>query len=132
MKIAIVVLKFASLFLLLSAFQCEDDTTSLTCEEKMSQLSAMEMSIQNLADTSVCNENFECRSVALGSKPCGGPWGYLVYSTSIDTLKLNTLVEKYNQFEAKINEECERFSDCAMVNPPERLECQNNRCIAVY
>lgn len=132
MKIAIVVLKFASLFFLLSAFQCEDDTTSLTCEEKMSQLSAMEMSIQNLADTSVCNENFECRSVALGSKPCGGPWGYLVYSTSIDTLKLNTLVEKYNQFEAKINEECERFSDCAMVNPPERLECQNNRCIAVY
>ena len=132
MKITLFVLKLASLSLLLSAFQCDDTTNELTCEKKMSQLNEMETTIQSLVDTSVCNENFKCRAIAFGSKPCGGPWSYLVYSTSIDTLKLNKMVETYNQLEAKINQECERFSDCAMVSPPQRLECENNKCIAVY
>lgn len=120
MKTGTIVLKLAVLFLLFTAFQCNDDTNSLTCEERTSQLSEMKTTIEKLADTSVCNENFECRSIAFGSKPCGGPWDYLIYSTSIDTLKLTKLVEKHNQLETTINQECDRFSDCAYLNPPQR------------
>ena len=132
MKTATFVLKLAVVFLLFTAFKCDDDTGSFACEERILQLSEMNATIQNLAATSVCNESFECRSIAFGSKPCGGPWGYLVYSTSIDTLKLTKLVEKHNQLETTINQECDRSSDCAFVSPPQRLECEDNKCIAVY
>jgi hypothetical protein len=27
------------------------------------------------------NEPTQCKLIPFGSKPCGGPWGYLVYST---------------------------------------------------
>ena len=50
----------------------------------------------------------------------------------IDTLQLTKLVEQYNHLEATINQECGRVSDCAIVNPPQGLECENNRCIAIY
>ncbi|MBJ7879750.1 hypothetical protein [Gelidibacter salicanalis] len=92
----------------------------------------MKTTIQDLAGASVCNGNFECLYIAFGSKPCGGPWSYLVYSTSIDTLKLTNLVDTYNQLEKMLNSECGRISDCAFVVPPQRLECKNNTCIAIY
>lgn len=121
----------SSLFLVLSATRC-DHQDNLNCDEKRQTLNEMKLTIQNLADTSVCSEEFECRSLALGSKPCGGPWSYLVYSTSIDTLKLTKLVAAYNQFEKTMNTECGLMSDCAMVMPPQQLQCKNNTCIAIY
>lgn len=131
MKTLIFVLKFAVPFLLLTAFKC-DDRDTMSCEDYVSKLALMKAEIKNLADASICNENFECRSIALGSKPCGGPWSYLVYSTSIDTLALLDLVEAHNKLERVFNVECQQYSDCMMVNPPLRLECEDNKCIAIY
>lgn len=127
----ITLLSLSCLFILLTAFTC-DEQDSLSCEERISKLNAMQSTIQNFAETSVCNDNFECRSIPFGSKPCGGPWSYLVYSTSIDTLKLTNLVDTYNQLEKILNSECGRTSDCAFVNPPQQLQCKNNNCIATY
>lgn len=126
------IFKLGFLFLILTAFQCDDEADEQTCEEKTAQLTSLKTTIEELADASVCNDDSECRYIAFGSKPCGGPWSYLVYSTSIDTTKLTQLVEKYNSLESKINQDCERFSDCAMVNPPQRLECKDNTCVAIY
>ena len=127
----IITFLLSSLFIVLSANKCDNQDT-MTCEEMRDQLNEMKTNIQNLADTSICNATFECRSIALGSKPCGGPWGYLVYSTSIDTLKLSKLVATYNQHEKLMNTECGLISDCSFVSPPQQLECKNNRCIAIY
>lgn len=132
MKTATFVLKLAVVFLLLTAFTCDDDTDSYSCEVRVSQLNEMKATILELSDISICNENHECRYIGFGSKPCGGPWAYLVYSTSVDTLKLTKLVQKYNQLETTINQDCDRISDCAFVNPPQRLECEENKCIAIY
>ena len=55
-------------------------------------------------DTSVCGEEYECRYIGVGSKPCGGPWEFLFYTTSIDTLELQSLVAAYNALEADYNE----------------------------
>ncbi|HUH28329.1 hypothetical protein [Gelidibacter sp.] len=131
MKKSAFVLKLSVLFLLLTANKCDDPENS-SCEDYVSQLDGLRVKIENLANTSVCKENFECRYMAFGSKPCGGPWNYLVYSTSIDTLELHSLVNAYNKMEQELNVACERVSDCMMVNPPQRLECKNNKCIAIY
>jgi hypothetical protein len=121
-----------SLCLVLFSTQCEEDIIPLTQEREAEELSILKQSIEDLASQSVCNESTECAYIAFGSKPCGGPWSYLVYSTSINTEELLSLVEDYNQKEALYNTTWGISSDCTIVNPPTSVKCENNTCIAVY
>ena len=127
---------FASLLLLicfsLVAFQCDEEGSEPTFEEEQVELNNLKSEIEDLANTSVCNETSECKSIGLGSKPCGGPWSYLIYSTSIDTEQLAQMVANYNQLEAEFNTRWGMVSDCAIVNPPLSVNCENNTCVAVY
>ena len=84
------------------AFQCEDDSNP-TMEYEENALMANKKIIEDLAATSVCNDSTECKYIALGSKPCGGPWSYLVFSTSINVELLKEKVAIYNQNEAAFN-----------------------------
>lgn len=113
------------------AFQCEDDAVS-NQESEQQALIASKKAIEDLAATSICNDTFECKFIALGSKPCGGPWSYVVYSTSIDTEKLEKMVETHNKKESDFNKKWGIFSDCAFATPPTSVNCENNTCIAVY
>lgn len=128
-KVFTFVILTMSLFLM--AFQCEDDSKP-TMEEEQNVLIASKNIINDLAAVSICNESTECKFIALGSKPCGGPWSYLVYSTSIDVNKLESLVEDYNKNEAAFNLRWGIISDCSFVLPPTSVICENNKCIAVY
>ncbi|WP_299883914.1 hypothetical protein [uncultured Lacinutrix sp.] len=133
MKKTFHILLFLSTCLLLMAFQCEDDDNPVDpCENTTSYLNELKTEIEDLASASVCSENFECRFIAFGSKPCGGPWSYLTYSTSIDTLQLTNLVATYNTEQESFNTSCNTVSDCAFVTPPTAMECENNICIPVY
>lgn len=120
-----------TLSLFLMAFQCEDDSKP-TMEEEQEALIASEKIIEDLAATAICNESAECKFIALGSKPCGGPWSYLIYSTSIDVNKLESLVEDYNKNEAAFNLKWGVISDCSFLLPPTGVICENNKCVAVY
>jgi len=120
-----------SLCLILLSFKCEDDSIS-TKEQEQQELVSLKQTIDDLASQSECNESTQCKFIAFGSKPCGGPWSYLVYSTSIDTQKLETLVEEYNEKEAAFNIKYGVVSDCAYAMPPSSLSCENNVCVAVY
>jgi len=133
MKKTLHTLFFLSICILLMAFQCsEDDDPVFNCENTTCYLNELEIEINTLANSSVCSDDFECRYIAFGAKPCGGPWTYLTYSTSIDTLQLTDLVEMYNMTEEDFNMNCDGISDCAFVTPPTSVECQNNICTAIY
>ncbi len=78
----------------------------------------------------VCENVSQCRSIAFGSKPCGGPWSYVAYSTqATDSAKLAAAVAEYNGREAQLNRELGRASDCRFVGPP-KLACVASRCSA--
>jgi hypothetical protein len=124
-------LPLLAICLLFMAFQCEDDV-NLTKEEEQQELVALKQTIENLAETSVCNENTQCKFIAFGSKPCGGPWGYLIYSTSINVEELESMVADYNQKQADFNTKYSVISDCSAVMPPTSLTCENNTCIPIY
>lgn len=109
-----------------------EDDYAANCDTIVETLENSRLFIEDLAANSICNEEFECRSIAFGTKPCGGPWTYLVYSTSIDTLELVSRVNDYNELEMTYNINCGAVSDCSLVNPPIELVCENNQCIAVY
>jgi hypothetical protein len=113
------------------ATQCEDELVSNQDQESQ-ELLDLKQTIEDLASTSVCKENTECKYIAFGSKPCGGPWSYIVYSTSIDTENLKNLVENYNQQESEYNAKWGVISDCSVNTPPISITCENNTCKAVY
>ena len=132
MKKSIITLGLMSLFILLTAMQCDDDDVSASCENSVENLLVLKANIETLASVSVCSDGFECRYIAFGSKPCGGPWEYLIYTTSIDTLELTTLVNDYNLLEANHNVNCDAVSDCMAAIPPTGFECVDNQCVPIF
>ena len=132
MKTSVLKYILAPLCLLLLSTQCEDDVAPLTQEEERAELNTLKSEIEDLANTSVCNETSECKFIGLGSKPCGGPWSYLIYSTSIDTENLENMVADYNQKELDFNAKWGVVSDCALTQQPSSIKCENNTCIAVF
>lgn len=132
MKKTIALLSFMSLFFLITAMKCDKDDLENSCEERGAYLQQLKSDIETLANTSVCGEAFSCRYIGFGSKPCGGPWEFLVYSTSIDTLALTSLVMEYNQLEANYNINCNMASDCSTPQPPIGFDCLDNQCIPIF
>ena len=84
--------------------------------------------IEQEIDTPAANEPSQCKLIAFGSKPCGGPARYLVYSTAkTNETRLKQLVEEFNQLAKKINEERKIFSDCMFVSEP-KVELVDGVC----
>lgn len=107
---------------------------STSCEE-ISTDNFEDLSIDEVAqliDQEVGNARAEtlssCSVLAIGAKPCGGPWGYLVYSEEeSDPEKLKLLVERYNDLdEIRMNEE-DYVSTCDYATEP-TLSLENGSC----
>jgi hypothetical protein len=95
--------------------------------ERLEELRRM---IEQEIGTPYANEPTQCKLIPFGSKPCGGPWGYLVYSTlKTDESRLKQLVSNFNQLQKKINEEGKILSDCALAPEP-KLELAGKLCAA--
>lgn len=123
---------FTYLILLVVISCSSNDNDTPTYESELTQLSLFKADIESLANASVCNEASECKFIALGSKPCGGPWSYLVYTTSIDVEQLEAAVKDYNQKEAAFNIKWGIPSDCALTLRPASISCENNTCVLTY
>lgn len=96
-----------------------------------SNLPGLRQSITAQVGEARCSSDAVCRTIALGAKPCGGPWQYLVYSTSAtDSARLAGEVVRYNEEEQRLNRAEGRISDCSLVAQP-RVSCASGRCRAV-
>lgn len=115
--------------ILLSVSGCESDENSQQIDRK--ELDRQLEEIKDLIARESCSGENSCDYIAVGSKACGGPKNYLLFSSSIDRQKLEELVETYNKAEAGYNEKYGIVSDCMFVTPPERVECVNGKCEAL-
>lgn len=115
---------------LLAGCNSNDDNDNF--EADLAELITMRTAIEDMANTSTCSDNSECLYIALGQKPCGGPWSYLIYSTSIDTSQLEEMVETFNTKQAAFNVKYDQVSDCAFVGPPSEVICENGTCVPVF
>ncbi|NQU67131.1 MAG: hypothetical protein HQ510_04225 [Candidatus Marinimicrobia bacterium] len=92
----------------------------------------MEQEIDYLIDTPTCAQASDCRISQFGSKPCGGPSGYKIYSiTNVDMTLLQTKIDDYYDFNYYVNHLYGILSDCMVVNVPEELDCVEEECVAV-
>jgi hypothetical protein len=65
------------------------------------------------------SETSQCDSIGFGSRPCGGPSSYLVYSTAnTNEPRLKELVSEFNQLDKKRNEELGFASICSIELKP--------------
>ena len=70
----------------------------------------------------------QCDIMPIGAKPCGGSWGYLVYSKKMsDEASLKELVDKYYELDEIRNKEEGLASTCDVAQPPE-LTLENGYC----
>jgi len=125
-------MKFFFFFLTFLAINCTGSDQIKDQDTEKKELEQMAKEIRVLAEASSCSDSFTCKYVAFGSKPCGGPWGYLVYSTSVDETELLKKVEDYNEKERKYNIKFGIISDCSFAMPPDKVICENGKCKAVY
>jgi hypothetical protein len=101
------------------------DAAQQSDSQRLEELHGM---IKKEIGTPTANEPSQCNLIGFGSKPCGGPWSYLVYSTAkTDDSRLKQLVSEFNELAKKINEERGLFSDCA-VTPKPKVEFVDGVC----
>src|SRR5690554_7117069 len=91
MKLSFITSLIVSQLVFLSISNCSNaDDKQNTCTEKQALLNEKRARIRSFAEASICNETYECRFIAFGNKPCGGPWEYLVYTTDRKSTRLNS------------------------------------------
>lgn len=119
-------------FVILSSFfGCASANDPNTQLKERTNLFEEKAAIQDLVFNTTCTGDDACEYIAFGSKPCGGPWFYLVYNNAIET-EIKTRVAAYNKKEKAFNEKYGISSDCAMVAPPSQIKCENGHCIPIY
>jgi hypothetical protein len=108
------------------------DTASCIAPDTLTidDLPILRKTILNLAIDSYCESDNQCDFVGFGSKPCGGPWEYLIYSNNADTTTLFELVDRYNELDKESNILNGKSSDCAIAIPPDSVICSANGCVA--
>ena len=91
-------------------------------------MSALSFEINTLIEDRSCNGSADCATIGLGSKACGGPVTYLIFSRStVDVATLQALVTEFNDLEARVNDLTGAVSDCAL-EPVPVPDCVNSTC----
>lgn len=109
-----------------SAIQKRSAKIAASFKAKNAELKAL------IGDAS-CDTNQQCQSLAVGSKPCGGPSYFIPYSSKgleqDEISRLETLARESSDLSKQWNELNPRLSNCMLEQPPV-LACLNNRCQA--
>ncbi|CAF0736987.1 unnamed protein product [Rotaria sp. Silwood1] len=78
-----------------------------------------------------CTTSTDCTAAPTGSRACGGPNGYVVYSIrSSNAENIRLLAQKTVQLEKEYNLENSVMSICSMVMPPTVVCDQAQECAA--
>lgn len=108
--------------------QPTNEVEQRTEEGDRARLVEMRQEIDMLIGDAAAASITDCRYAGLGSKPCGGPWEYIVYSvSSTDSTALAERLKAYDAFEAEMNELYGYVSDCSVPNRPV-LVFKDGRC----
>jgi hypothetical protein len=120
--------------LALSLIECCTHSTSPppahipTQQEEQDSLNRHWDAIISFAGSSSCIGTSRCRFVDIGTKRCGGPVAYLIYSTSLDTAKFLAMVQTFDSMQAAFIEKWDIGSDCIVPNLPDSIRCIDGHC----
>lgn len=114
-------------------FGCPNETNSSPSERTAyqaneSDLSSLRTEIKELIADKSCSQSSDCKLIALGAKPCGGPDSYEVYSSvNTDEKKLSKLAKKLESLHKEYNKKNQIMGIC-MMEPEPSFSCKNSQC----
>ena len=126
------ILSIAFLLFLSVNFSCSDDDDEMSRAQEAQILQEMFAEIDSLASSEDCEDASVWAFTPYGSKACGGPIGYIAYSTNIDTTSFLNQVEEHRIAQQEYNEKWEIISDCSVPTEPEDVICENREAVLVY
>jgi hypothetical protein len=113
----------------LALVACERSPAAPTVVYDRASLEARYKAITDMIALPVCSTSLQCRSVAVGAKPCGGPWRYLVYSdVMVNEQELQRRAADLIAFEREYNTRNGIVSDCSVPHPP-TPGCVDSVCV---
>lgn len=75
-----------------------------------------------------CDNDSQCQTIGVGAKACGGPEGYLAWSSkNTNGGQLKSLVEQYAAARREDNKKQGMMSNCMLISDP-GATCQAGRC----
>jgi hypothetical protein len=75
--------------------------------------------IRALIGNASCTDGSQCRTLPIGARACGGPEGYLAYSTSsAPEAELKALAERHKQERADFHAKSGMMSNCRYMPDP--------------
>lgn len=76
-----------------------------------------------------CDNSQQCKTIAVGSKACGGPEAYLPYSTKrSDSAKVSRLAAQHAAQRKASDERAGMVSNCMMLMDPGAV-CTAGKCV---
>jgi hypothetical protein len=81
--------------------------------------------LSELANSEACNNSADWKFTAYGSKACGGPQGFISYSTKIDVSAFLKKIEEYTVAEDNFNKKWGVVSTCDLPAQPKSVVCEN-------
>lgn len=114
---------------IMSFVGCGDGPGTPTVVYDKPTLDAKYKAVSDLAAAPVCSATLQCSSIAIGAKPCGGPWRYLVYSrVNVNEEELRRRVDDLFAFEREYNMRNGVASDCSLAQPA-NPGCVDGMCV---
>jgi hypothetical protein len=84
--------------------------------------------IRNTIGSASCTESVECKTVGVGARACGGPAGYLAYSTSATpSAPLEALAARHAERRRAASSASGRVSSCNVIPDPGAV-CDQGSC----
>lgn len=84
--------------------------------------------LRTLIGPAACTADAQCRTVPVGAKACGGPAGYLAWSTQgTDATRLTALAAQQSEAHRREVEASGMRSNCAVTTDP-GASCVQGRC----
>ena len=127
-----------SLFLLLSLLLtsisgCKDEKSqNRKQQQEQRALTNFLEEIKAMANQVPCVDATAWKFVAIGSKSCGGPSGYIAYPKAINESIFLNKVKLYTKKEKAFDQKWGLISTCSITPKPTSVECVNGKPKLVY
>ncbi|ASM48344.1 hypothetical protein PESP_a0051 [Pseudoalteromonas espejiana DSM 9414] len=101
------------------------DSKSVSVED----IKSVKAELNSLVANNQCDTNEQCKVTPVGSRACGGPSSFVVYSTkTANDADVLTLSKKITALESNYNAQNEMMSICQHLTTPS-TQCVENKCV---
>jgi hypothetical protein len=130
---------YFSIFFAVTGVIYANGTPTLTADDiarkSVLDLRSLQSELKTAIDMKIgqakCSEDMQCKALAIGANPCGGPESYQAYSTlNTDVEGLTELTANYKMVRKTLHAKTGTMGACIVIPEP-AVQCKNQQCVSV-